>query len=519
MKHAYLVGTDIGTSSTKTVVTDEYGTILGSATESYSILCPHNVWAEQWPDVWEDAAKRSIRRAVRKSGVDVRQIAGMCVSGLYGGSGIPLDKDMQAVRPCIIWMDRRTDDICAKLNGTLDKDRLFAISENGVDSYFGYTKILWIKENEPENWARTKLFLTPNQYIIYRLTGEVCIDRTSAANIGGIFDYEADSWSDEMLGAMGIPRDMLPQRILRPTEVAGHLTREAASELGLPGGIPVCAGCVDCLASTLSTGAIQNGQSVAVLATSLNWGLLHNQKPANPKYISMSYVTDDMQTRYTYGGISTAGALTKWFSEKFAVGALEPDDETMRLSFDDLDRGAGEVPAGCEGLIMLPYFMGERSPIWDAKARGAIVGLTMKHSAAHIYRSMLESVGFALRHVMEDYGLYNGGQSMPCKLVGGGTSSALWVQILADITGITMECMQTGVEAPVGDAFLAGVGTGVFDDFAQIQKWTHSYKVICPNWQAHEVYNDYFPVYKQLYLSMRNDMHSLADLAARNIGV
>ena len=151
MEHRYLIGTDIGTSSTKTVMTDEHGNVLAAATEAYGLLCPQNAWAEQWPDVWEEAAKSTIRQVVKKSGVDAKQVAALCISGLYGGSGIPLDRDMQVVRPCIIWMDRRSEEICKRIKETTDVQRMFDITENGVDSYFGYAKMLWIKENEPEN--------------------------------------------------------------------------------------------------------------------------------------------------------------------------------------------------------------------------------------------------------------------------------------------------------------------------------------------------------------------------------
>ena len=154
MEHRYLIGTDIGTSSTKTVMTDEHGNVLAAATEAYGLLCPQNAWAEQWPDVWEEAAKSTIRQVVKKSGVDAKQVAALCISGLYGGSGIPLDRDMQVVRPCIIWMDRRSEEICKRIKETTDVQRMFDITENGVDSYFGYAKMLWIKENEPENWKR-----------------------------------------------------------------------------------------------------------------------------------------------------------------------------------------------------------------------------------------------------------------------------------------------------------------------------------------------------------------------------
>lgn len=513
MEHRYLIGTDIGTSSTKTVMTDEHGNVLAAATEAYGLLCPQNAWAEQWPDVWEEAAKSTIRQVVKKSGVDAKQVAALCISGLYGGSGIPLDRDMQVVRPCIIWMDRRSEEICKRIKETTDVQRMFDITENGVDSYFGYAKMLWIKENEPENWKRISLFLTPNQYVAYHLTGEIAIDRTSAGNLGGLFDMEKNDWSDEMLAVLGIPRSMLPQRILDPTDILGRLNEESARELKLLPGTPVCAGCIDCLASTLSSGVYSAGHTVAVLATSLNWGLVHGQKQENQQYISMPYLTKDHSLRYTYGGISTAGALTKWFANNLVQNPFAADQEQkeQKLLFGELEQAAGEIPAGSEGLLALPYFMGERTPIWDSKARGLILGLTVKHTSAHLYRAMLESVGYAFRHVMEAYG-FSFPRDAACRIVGGGTASRLWVQILSDITGVKLECMRDGVEAPMGDAFMAGIASGVFSDFDEIENWTKSYMVYCPNWQNHALYTRYYEIYKHLYLSVKDDMHMLADL-------
>lgn len=513
MAKRYLLGTDIGSSSTKTVLTDFHGNILASATEGYEILCPNNAWAEQWPDVWESAVRHTIRQVMKQSAAAPDEVVALCVSGLYGGSGIPLDESMQVIRPCIIWMDRRAEALCERLKAELDQEELFGITENGVDSYFGYTKMLWMKENEPENWARVRLFMTPNQYVVYRLTGEIAIDRTSAGNLGGVFDIEKNDWSDTMLERLGIPRSVLPQRILDPSEIVGALTAEAAASLRLAEGTPVCAGCIDCLASTLSSGVYDGSQTVAVLATSLNWGLLHTEKPGDPQYISMPYLTKDHRLRYTYGGISTAGALTKWFAHNLALGtsAEGREEKEQKLLFRELEKAAQAIPAGSEGLLMLPYFMGERTPIWDSKARGALLGLTVKHTTAHLYRALMESVGYALRHVMESSG-FQSARDAACRIVGGAAASGLWVQILADITGVKLECMTDGVEAPVGDAFLAGIAGGVFHGFEEIDRWAKSYRVFCPNWQNHELYGRYYEIYKHLYPAVKEDMHKLAEL-------
>lgn len=512
MSKTYLIGTDIGTSSTKTIITDCGGNVISSATEFYGVLEPFPAWAEQQPEVWLSAVKNTVRQAVLQAGIAGKDVASICISGLYGGSGVPLDQNMEVVRPCIIWMDRRSSDICGELSREADTARLFEITGNGVDSYFGYTKILWIKKHEPELWKRIRMFLPPNQYVIYRLTGQTVIDHTAAGNLAGIYDLERGIWSGEMCRMLGIPMEMMPQNILESYETAGVLTDEAAGELGLAAGIPVCAGCVDCLSSTLASGTAAPGQHVAVLATSLNWGLLHTDRPRDPKYITMPFVTGH-GVRYTYGGMSTAGALTRWFSEQFAPGIWQRGAEDQ-IPFSALEEQAAGIRPGSEGLMSLPYFMGERCPIWDHKARGALLGLTLRHSGAHVYRALLEAVGYAMKHIMEDYGFVPD-KTRGCRLVGGGSASKLWVQILADITGVPMECAGEGIEAPYGSAFLAGYSAGIHG-FEDIGKWERRGPVVRPDGEKTRIYQEYFEIYKDLYYSIKEDMHKIADLSLIN---
>ncbi len=507
----FLIGTDIGTSSTKTVITDEKGHIISSDVRQYGILEPSPSWAEQYPDVWLEAVKRTIRNSLEKGKIKPEQVAAICISGLYGGSGVPLDKDMEVVRPCMIWMDRRSGKVCERLQEEIDTDKLFEITENGIDSYFGYTKLLWMKENEPELWEKTELFLPPNQYVIYQLTGQIVMDITAAGNLGGLFDMKRGTWSEDMSRILKIPLSKMPKKLLKPYEIAGKLSKEAASWLGLSEGIPVCAGCVDCLSSTLAAGVTGPGESVAVLATSLNWGVIHSDPPPDPMYITMPYVTDQPGIRYTYGGMSTAGALTNWFSDQFSPGQWGLG-EMKRIPFDKLEEAAVKVPPGCEGLLVLPYFMGERCPIWDSRAKGVILGLSLKHSGAHVYRAILEAVGYGMRHMIENF---EGdiGISRGCKLVGGGSSSKLWNQILSDITGKTIVQMGEGVEAPYGDAFLAAYSVGICENFSHMKEWETKGKTIFPAEEPSQLYNNYFEIYKHLYYAIKEDMHRLAELS------
>lgn len=504
MNKGYLIGTDIGTSSTKTVITDYEGNVVASASAAYEVLTPFPAWVEQHPDSWLKGVKDTIKAAVSAGNIQGSDVASICISGLYGGSGVPLDKNGEVVRPCIIWMDRRSTDICDDLGHTVDAARLFEVTENGIDSYFGYTKILWMKKHEPDLWKKTELFLPPNQYVIYRLTGQLVMDHTAAGNLGGIYSMEKREWSGEMSEMLGLPLNKMPEKLLYPYEIAGYLTDMAARELGLVEGIPVCAGCVDCLSSTLATGTVSEGQSVVVLATSLNWGLLHRGSSREPRYITMPYVTDDKELRYTYGGMSTAGALTKWFSENFMSEEKSP--------FNKLEEEAEQIAPGSEGLLLLPYFVGERCPVWDDKARGMMLGLTLSHSRSHIYRGILESVGYGLKHVMEDYG-FDPNAEKGCKLVGGGSSSRLWTQILADITGVSMERIKEGIEAPYGSAFLAGYSAGIYESFEEIGKWNNKREVFLPDSKNFIIYQDYFEIYKNMYYSIKEDMHRLAELS------
>ena len=273
----YLIGTDIGTSGTKSILMDTQGRLIAQDLQEYDVLTPHPLWAEQWPDVWLDAAKRSIRNTVQKSGVSPADVAGICISGLYGGSGIPLDEQMEPVRPCLIWMDRRATVQQRWVEEHIDPEKLQRITHNGTDPYYGYLKILWIRDNEPDNWRRTRLFLPPNNYVIYRLTGQVAIDYSAAGNIGGIFDMNAHGWSYELMDDMGIPRTMMPPRIVESRDIVGGLTAQAGLELGLNEGTPVCAGGVDCGVASFGLGVFEPGEYVAAIGTSMCAALIHDR--------------------------------------------------------------------------------------------------------------------------------------------------------------------------------------------------------------------------------------------------
>ena len=505
----YLIGTDIGTSGTKSIIMDTQGNLLASDLQEYDVLTPRALWAEQWPDVWVDAVKRSIRNACAKAKATGKDVKGICISGLYGGSGIPLDESMEPVRPCLIWLDRRATGQKKWVEENVGLRKLAVITHNGTDPYYGYTKILWIKDNEPENWSRTKIFLPPNAYTIYKLTGEVAIDYSSAGNIGGIFDAGKHNWSDEMLNAMGIPRSMMPERIVESSEIVGGLTNRAAGELGLLPGTPVCAGGVDCAVATLGLGVFEPGSYAATIGTSMCAALIHDEPIVSEGLIEMPYVKDARRLSYSFGGGSTAGAIIKWFRDNFAELEKQAEEEGGENAYAVLDNMAGEIPPGSEGLIVLPYFMGERSPIWDTNARGTIIGLTLAHTKAHIYRAFLEAVAYSLRNTMEstntDLGEY-------ILVAGGVAKSRLWKQIIADVTGYPVACPVHDVEANLGDVILAGVGIGLLT-WEDVKSWQVLGKKVMPHPCVHAVYDEYYRIYRNVYKNLKKDMADLTLLS------
>lgn len=504
----YLLGTDIGTSGTKTILMDTNGNLIAQDLQEYDVLTPKPLWAEQWPSVWLDAAKKSIQNTTAKSGINPADIKGIAISGLYGGSGIPLDEQMNPVRPCMIWMDRRANEETKWALEHIGEEKLLEITHNGADPYYGFTKILWLKNNEPENWKKTKLFLPPNNYVIYKMTGKIAIDYSSAGNIGGIFDMNQRTWSQELMDAMGIPLSMMPQNIVESTDIVGGLTKEMAEELGLSEGMPVVASGIDCGAANIGLGVFESGVYAAAIGTSMCAALISDKPVKGKGLIVWPYLYEAKKLSYYFAGGATAGAIVKWFINTLCQFETEAQKAGGPGVYDILNSEAANIPAGSEGLIVLPYFMGERSPVWDSDAKGTMVGLSLIHTKAHIYRAFLEAVAYSLRDAMEATGESLGESIL---LAGGVTKSMLWRQIFADVTGYPIVCPIHDVEANMGDVMLAGIGTGLLT-YDEVKKWQVLDEKIMPNIENHEKYNRYYKVYHSIYHHLKDDMKELTKI-------
>ncbi len=440
MRH--FLGVDIGTSSTKAVVTDENLNILSQAKASYDVEMPQPLWAQQNADVWVKGFIEATKEAVEKAKVD--DVEAICISGLYGGSGVPVDSNMEPMGPALIWMDKRATEETEWVKEHIGIDRLFGITGNYADPYFGFTKILWLKNHHPD-WKKINLLLSPKDYVIFKLTDRIATDYSSAGNIGGIFDLEKRKWSDELLKEMDIPRYLFPDRIIPSNAIVGNLNSKFASFLGMKEGTPVVCGGIDAAVATYAAGVEKSGQHVAMIGTSMCWGTIHDGRYLTPKMVNMPYVINPLNTIYSFGGATTAGAIIEWFRKEFAP------DKTLR----ELEEEAEDIPFGSEGVVVEPYFMGERAPIWNPNLRGSVNGLTLSTTRGHVYRAFLESIANSLKlnvNVAEETGI-------PLKddiyVVGGATKSKLWMKIISETLGMKVKTLRSSLDAPIGDVKLA----------------------------------------------------------------
>ncbi|HFZ8995809.1 TPA: FGGY-family carbohydrate kinase [Citrobacter freundii] len=514
----YVMGIDVGTGSTKGVLMNRHGEIAATATRAYEVKTPQPMWAEQEGQVWLEAVLEVAERLV-KAAPDVAEVSAICVSSLYGGAGIPVDARMQPLAPCLIWMDRRAEQESQWVREQVDLVQLEAITGNGVDSYYGFTKLLWIKRHWPEVWANARWFLPPNSFINYALCGELAVDHSSAGNIGGVYDLAQRRWSPESCAMLGLDYDKLPPRLVESHEVVGGLLPEMAQRLGLQAGTPVVAGGVDAAVATLAAGVTEPGDHVAMIGTSMCWGFINRHVDASQRLVSFPHVWDGMRETYSFGGAITAGASVSWFVEQFCSSDREAAGREDTSVWQQLEDKAQALIPGANGLLFLPYLMGERSPVWDARASGAVLGMSLFHTRYHLYRAVLEGVSLALRDNIE--AAHSGARVLNRRLivVGGAAASPLWMQIIADVTGFPVVTIEQEVEAPLGDAMLAARAIGWLTTINEARCWFTLAEEITPRPKAQAYYERLFPLFSGLYRNNRDTMHQLAALRDADIEV
>ncbi|MCG0276534.1 MAG: FGGY-family carbohydrate kinase [Thermosediminibacteraceae bacterium] len=504
-----LLGFDVGTSGSKGVIITCDGEVVASASAEHGVDVPQPAWAEQDPEAiyWGDF-KLIVAKMLSQARIDPKRIAGIGVSGLTPDVA-PIDRDGNVVRPCIIYMDRRATAECEWVRENIGEEKVFEISGNAIDPYFAGYKILWYARNERQNYERTWKMLNSHAYIIFKLTGEAVVDYGVAGLTAPLFDIRKMKWSEEMCDVCGIDINKLPDPY-PAHQVIGQVTEKAAAETGLAPGTPVVAGGgVDASCSAFSVGMIEPGTSACMYGTTHCWQIALDKPQFDPRFINFPHVYPG--TYVSLAGMGTTGAIIRWFRDEFGIIEKSVESNLGLSAYKILDLEAAKIPPGSDGLIVLPYFMGERTPIWDPFARGVIFGLSLYHTRAHIYRAIMEGIGYGLRHhaeIARELGI------MPKRIVAvdGGASSSLFRQIVTDIMDVPQDYTAKIAGAPVTDAFLAGVGVGIYKDFNEIKKWIILTEKNEPNPEATAIYMKLYDVYRRLYEKTAEEMHYIARL-------
>lgn len=494
----HLLGIDVSTTGVKALLIDANGDIINSSTTPLQLSTPRPLWSEQHPRDWWDAAVKSIQNVLRES--DAKEIAAIGLTGQMHGL-VLLDEEGEVLRPAILWNDQRCGEQCDELRASLGKERLIRISGNDALTGFTAPKILWVRKHEPQVYDRARHVLLPKDYLRYKLTNEYAMDKADGSGTL-LFDLERRDWSNETLAASSISADWLPKTFEGP-EVTGRVTREAAEATGLREGTPVVAGGGDQAAQAVGVGAVRPGVLAVTMGTS---GVVFaaTESPLIEPAGRLHAFCHAVPGRWHLMGVmlSAAGSL-QWYRD-----ALARD-----VGFDELVSEASNVNAGSDGLLFLPYLCGERTPHPDPFARGAWVGLTLRHTRGHLTRAVLEGVAFGLKDIfslMQEAGAGNVDQ---VRVSGGGAKSAVWRQILAEVLGTEMVTVNTTEGAAYGAALLAGVAAGVWPDVDTASAETiRVTDRISPDAKNVSRYADIYQQYQSLYPALRAISHNLSAL-------
>jgi xylulokinase len=445
----HVLGIDASTTAVKAILVDESGAVRGVGASAYELSVPHPLWSEQDPHLWWDGTVEAIRAVLAATGVPGEDVVAVGLTGQMHGA-VLLDRADQVLRPAILWNDQRTAAECDLIREAVGAERLVAITGNDALTGFTAPKLVWVRDHEPDVWRRVAHVLLPKDYVRLRLTGDHVMDKADGSGTM-LFDLAARDWSADVLAALGIDRAWMPPTYEGP-EVTGTLTGAAAAATGLRAGTPVVAGGGDQAANAVGVGAVEPG----VVALSLGTSGVVFATTAAPLFEARGRVhafCHAVPGRWHMMSVmlSAAGSL-RWFRDALAPGA----------SYDDLVGAAGEVPAGSAGLLFLPYLTGERSPYPDPLARGAFVGLTLAHDLRHLTRAVVEGVAFGLRDGLDL--MIEAGMPAPgvIRASGGGTTSPLWRQVLADVLDAEIATVDTAEGAAYGAGLLAAVGAGWF---------------------------------------------------------
>jgi xylulokinase len=507
----YLIGIDVGTTGAKTILIDERGSLVASSLEEYPLDTPRPKWAEQDPADWWRATVDSIRNVLAGSKVKPDDVSGVGLSGQMHGL-VLIDKDHNVLRPAILWCDVRTTEQCHYITEKVGKDLLVKSVCNPALEGFTAPKVIWVRDNEPDVYEKAFKMLLPKDYVRFLLTGEIASEVSDAAGTI-LFDVRNRKWSREVLDRLEISPDLMPP-CYESIDICGRITPKVAEMTGLKAGTPVVGGGADNACTAVGNGIVIAGRTSASIGTSGTMLTPTDTPKVDPDLRAHTFCHCVPHKWYVMGCMLSAGGAFRWLRDTLGDKEVEQAQEKGIDPYEILTEEAARVEPGCEGLIFLPYLIGERTPHGDANARGVFFGLTLRHKKEHIVRSVMEGVTYGMRdslEIIKELGLDVG----QIRATGGGARSALWRQMQADIYGAEVVTVNVAEGPAFGAAILAGVGAEVYNN---IEEATDEIVKITSRTQPIEdnvkVYNEYYQLYRSLYPALKPEFDKVSATVA-----
>ncbi len=507
---AYMLGLDIGTSGVKALLVEDSGVIVGSALQEYPFYSPHPGWTEQDPqDMWQGTIA-ALAKVLAKFNVDPKEIKGVGLSGQMHSS-VFLDNNGQVIRPAILWNDGRTTKQCRDIEALVGKDLLLAEACNPALQGFTAPKVLWLRENEPENFAKVRWLVLPKDYIRYRLTGQINMEISDAAGTL-LLNVKQRTWSQRIMDKLNLPMEILPS-LVNSAQIAGEITAEVAKLTGLVEGTPVVGGGADNACGAVGSGIVKAGRAMISLGTS-GVMLAHLDTPTLPTggtiHMFNHAVTDKF---YMMGVLLSAGLSYRWFRDELGQMEQVVGNQLDEDAYTLLTKQASLSSPGSNGLLFLPYLTGERTPHADGNARASFFGLGANHTRKDMIRSILEGVGFGFQDSLQLL-RQAGWEGSAVRCIGGGSKAILWREIIASMLDLQVQTLNSDEGPGLGAALLAGVGTGMFSDPTEASgAILQVTSTVDPNPEWQTIYQDLYPIYQGLYPALKTSFEQLAKIA------
>lgn len=496
MSRDYLLGIDIGTTGTKVLLIDTVSGITAEVILTATLHSPQATWAEEDPAEWWTNVCNGVPAVIQKAGIDPTHILAVGVSGmvpttiLVGKDGLPLRRSIQQ-------NDARSILEIDVFKAQVDEQDVFRRTGSAITQQSIGPKLLWLVRNEPTAFERAEWVMGSYDYINFRLTGTPTLEQNWALE-SGLYDIHLKDWDDNLLRLAKIRREQLPP-VHAPSEIVGRVSAEAAAATGLKAGTPVVAGSADHVASAFSVGLKKNGDLLIKLGGAGDVLYSLDRLEINPALFLDYHVIPGL---YLINGcMASSGSIIKWYRDNFGAS----------LAYPELDAEAWNIPPGSDGLVLLPYFIGEKTPIFDTKARGVFFGLTLQHTRGHLYHAILEGISFGFYHhiqVLKEAGF----EIDRVRVANGGARSKLWRQVTSDVIGYPLEEVANHPGSSLGAAFIAGMGVGAFTEWGEIEKFIHLKEPTYPNMAHHEKYKDFYRLYRTLYETNRPNFALLAQI-------